>query len=35
MRKLILVDVNEALCQAWQEAFHPYPEVEIFHGRFE
>lgn len=33
--KLILVDKNQELCQAWSAAFRPFPEVEIVHGSFE
>jgi O-acetyl-ADP-ribose deacetylase (regulator of RNase III) len=35
MVQLILADPKEELCQAWRIAFQSYPEVEIFHGRFE
>jgi O-acetyl-ADP-ribose deacetylase (regulator of RNase III) len=35
MDKLILVDPKESLCEAWQQAFQNYEEVEIFNGRFE
>ncbi len=35
MYKLILADPKIELCDAWATAFHAYPEVEIFNGRFE
>jgi len=35
MQRLILVDPNESLCTAWRTAFHAYPEVAVFPGRFE
>ncbi|MGI4867052.1 MAG: macro domain-containing protein [Janthinobacterium lividum] len=35
MQKLVLVDPNAALCEAWATAFRSYPEVEIVNGRFE
>ena len=33
--ELVLVDPNEAVCQAWASAFATYPGVAIVHGRFE
>lgn len=33
--KLILTDINPALCRAWQSAFKDLPDVEIYHGYFE
>ncbi|RSK42401.1 macro domain-containing protein [Hymenobacter perfusus] len=35
MQKLLLVDPNTELCNAWQQAFAHYPEVEIINSRFE
>ena len=35
MKKLVLVDPNIALCDAWATAFSSYPEVKIVNGRFE
>ncbi|WP_426491618.1 macro domain-containing protein [Hymenobacter sp. 102] len=35
MQKLILVDPNASLCNAWRQAFAPYQAVEILHSRFE
>ncbi len=35
MRKLVLVDPNAALCEAWTTAFESYQDVEIVNGRFE
>jgi len=35
MKKLILVDPKEELCEAWRAFFEIYPEVEIINGRFE
>lgn len=32
---LILVDPNERVCDAWADAFAPFPEVSIVRGRFE
>jgi hypothetical protein len=33
--QLILVDPNEAVCQAWAAAFKEFEEVAIVHGRLE
>ena len=33
--KLILVDLSEAVCKAWESAFDKYPDVSIVCGRFE
>src|SRR4051812_16864171 len=33
--KLILVDINPALCRAWEVAFKDLPDVEIHQGYFE
>jgi O-acetyl-ADP-ribose deacetylase (regulator of RNase III) len=33
--KLILTDINPALCRAWENAFKDLPNVEIVHGYFE
>ncbi len=33
--KLILADINPALCRAWEGAFKNLPDVEIHHGYFE
>lgn len=35
MKKLILIDPKEELCEAWRASFEIYPEVEIINGRFE
>ena len=35
MKKLILIDPKEELCEAWRISFEIYPEVEIINGRFE
>jgi O-acetyl-ADP-ribose deacetylase (regulator of RNase III) len=35
MRKLLLVDPQAELCDAWQAAFQGHPEVEVVNGRFE
>ncbi len=33
--KLILTDINPALCRAWETAFKDLPDVEVYHGYFE
>ncbi len=33
--KLILVDINRGMCQAWEAAFDDLSDVTIAHGRFE
>lgn len=33
--KLILTDINPALCRAWESAFKSLPDIEIYHGYFE
>lgn len=33
--KLILVDINPALCRAWENAFKDLPDVQIHQGYFE
>ncbi|MGI4872518.1 MAG: macro domain-containing protein [Janthinobacterium lividum] len=35
MQKLILIDPQEQLCEAWQSAFQGANEVEIVNGKFE
>ena len=33
--QLVLVDPNEAVCEAWSSAFDEFPDVSIVNGRFE
>ena len=33
--ELILVDVQNELCDRWEEAFHEFPDVSVHHGYFQ